>query len=72
MYELPDWGRPVSPAEFASRERLITQLPHGLVRVMRSRARAQGISLNDLIDRLLHEAMAMSARHQESVGAAFD
>lgn len=72
MYELSDWGQPVSPSEFASRERLSTQLPHSLVRILRSRARAQGISLNDLIDRLLHEALAMSARHQEPVGAAFD
>ncbi|MEE9298485.1 MAG: hypothetical protein V3V29_05560 [Acidimicrobiia bacterium] len=72
MYELSDWGQPVAPSEFASRERLITQLPHGLVRVLRSRARAQGVSLNVLIDRLLHEALAMPSHHQQTVGAAFD
>ena len=75
MYELSDWGRPLAPREFNNREKLITQLPHGLVRVLRSRARAQGVSLNVLIDRLLHEAVALPSRHEAErvvVGAAFD
>ena len=50
MYELSDWGSPEAPPEFTNREKLVTQLPHSLVRVLRSRARVQGISLNVFID----------------------
>lgn len=59
MYEQSDWGRPVAAPEWGARERLTAQLPQTLVRVLRSRARAQGVSVNTLIDRLLHEAMAI-------------
>ena len=70
MYELADWGRPVSPGQLGNRERLTTQLPPSLVRVLRSRARAQGVSLNLLIDRLLHQALAMPlAPEAEQTGA---
>lgn len=62
MYELADWGAPVAPPEVTQREKIIAQLPHGLVRVLRSRARGQGISLNTLLDRLLHEAVALPYR----------
>jgi len=75
MYELSDWGRPVAPPELTNRERLAVQLPHSLVRVLRSRARAQGVSLNVLIDQALHEALALPRRHGAApVGAvaAFD
>jgi len=74
MYELSDWGRPLAPQEFSNREKLTTHLPPGLVRVLRSRARAQGVSLNMLIDRLLHEAIALPSRHEaeRAVVGAFD
>jgi predicted HicB family RNase H-like nuclease len=71
MYELADWGTPMAPPEVLQREKIIAQLPHGLVRVLRSRARGQGVSLNTLIDRLLHEAVSLPARHDtERVTAA--
>jgi len=76
MYELSDWGRPVAPPEALNREKLTTQLPHSLIRVLRSRARAQGISLNMLVDRLLHEAIAVPARREieqaANIMVAFD
>ncbi len=75
MYELKDWGRPMAPPEATNHEKLTTQLPHSLVRVLRSRARAQGISLSVLVDRLLHEALDLPGRHETEravVGAAFD
>jgi hypothetical protein len=75
MYELSGWGRPVSNPEWGSRERLTTQLPHSLVRVLRSRARAQGVSLNTLIDRLLHEALDIPgevAAERAGVAVGFD
>lgn len=57
MYELSDWGRPVAASDWGSRERITAQLDPSLVRVLRSRARAQGMSLNDLIDRILRDAV---------------
>jgi predicted HicB family RNase H-like nuclease len=75
MYELSDWGSPVAPPEFTNREKLITQLPHSLVRILRSRARVQGVSLNMYIDQLLHEALSLPSRHESeraTVGSAFD
>lgn len=66
MYELADWGRP-APAEWAdARERLDIRLPLGLTRVLRSRARAEGVSLSVLIERLTREAM-----HLEPVRGRF-
>lgn len=59
MYDLADWGRPLAPPEFSRTEKLTTQLPHSLVRVLRSRARARGVSINTLIERLLHDALAL-------------
>lgn len=57
MYELADWGRP-APAEWAEpRERIDVRLPTGLVRVLRSRARAEGVSLSILLERFAREAM---------------
>lgn len=57
MYELADWGRP-APAEWAEpRERIDVRLPAGLVRVLRSRARAEGVSLSILLERFAREAM---------------
>ncbi len=70
MYQLSDWGRPVAPRDWGSRERLTAQLPQSLVRVLRSRARAQGVSLNILVDRLLHQALAMpTGPEAEQAGA---
>ena len=39
-------------------------LEHTLVRILRSRARAQGITMDVLLDRLLHEALAMPGHRQ--------
>ena len=64
MYELPDWGSPMAAPEASNREKVTAHLPYSLVRVLRSRARAQGVSLNVLVDRLLHEAMAIPSRHE--------
>jgi predicted HicB family RNase H-like nuclease len=75
MYELSDWGRPMAPPEVTNRERVTTQLPHSLIRVLRSRARVQGVSLNVFIDQLLHEALSLPSRHETeraTVGSAFD
>jgi len=76
MYELSDWGQPVAPPEATNREKLTAQLPHSLIRVLRSRARAQGVSLNVLVDRLLHEAIAVPVRHEieqaANIMVAFD
>lgn len=75
MYELSDWGSPVAPPEFIDREKLTTRLPHSLVRVLRSRARVQGVSLNVFIDQLLHQALALPDRHESdraTFGSAFD
>ena len=75
MYELADWGRPMAPPESTNREKLTVHLPHSLVRVLRSRARAQGVSLDVIIDQVLHDALALPRRHgteQTSVVAAFD
>lgn len=69
MYEMADWGRPVSAPEWGARERLTAQLPLSLVRVLRSRARAQGVSVNTLIDRLLHEALAIPIERDDPVVA---
>jgi hypothetical protein len=64
MYELADWGTPVEPAELAQRERLTMSLEHTLVRVLRSRARAQGVTTDALLDRILHEALSMPGHRQ--------
>lgn len=75
MYELADWGQPVPPDWDHPRERLETRLPANLVRVLRSRARAEGVSMSVLVHRLLSEAMGLSGgpgRHVEYAGSAFD
>ena len=75
MYELADWGRPMAAPEVTNREKLTVHLPHSLVRVLRSRARVQGVSLDVIIDRVLHDALTVPHRHgteQVSVLAAFD
>lgn len=59
MYELSGWGEPVASPDWGARERVSVSLPAGMVRILRSRARAQGISVNALLDRLLHEALAL-------------
>lgn len=69
MYEPADWGHPVSAPQWGQRERLNTHLSHSLIRVLRSRARAQGVSLDALIDRLLHEALAMEPQSGPRISA---
>lgn len=69
MHETSDWGRPMAPPDWVTRERITARLPHGLIRVLRSRARAQGIPLNVLLDRLLHQALAMTTEPPEQADA---
>jgi len=59
MYELADWGSPVPPEWASPRERLDTRLPAGFVKLLRSRARAEGVTVSVLVHRLLSEAMNM-------------
>jgi len=61
MYDLADWGRPVAPEWEEPRERLDARLPVHLVRVLRSRARAEGVSMSVLVHRLISEAMDLPA-----------
>ncbi|HLA66122.1 MAG TPA: hypothetical protein VJP05_01360 [Acidimicrobiia bacterium] len=61
MYEFADWGHPAAPDWTEPRERLDARLPVHLVRVLRSRARAEGISMSVLVHRLISEAMDLPA-----------
>jgi len=70
MYELADWGSPVAPDWEQPRERLDARLPSNLVRVLRSRARAEGVSVSVLVQRLLSDAIGVRADHAEP--ARFD
>lgn len=74
MYELADWGQPIAPAALSQRERLTMHLEHTLVRILRSRARAQGITMDALLDRMLNEALEMPGhrQHPAVVGAVVD
>ena len=61
MYELADWGRP-APAEWSQpRERVEVKLPAGMVRVLRGRARAEGISMSVLMQRLVAGALNLDS-----------
>jgi len=61
MYELADWGRP-APAEWTEpRERVDVRLPPSLVRVLRSRARSENVSLSVVVERFVRDAMHISA-----------
>lgn len=74
MYELADWGQPVAPDWEHPRERLDARLPANLIRVLRSMARAEGVSVSVLVHRLLSDAIGRNetADHVEPVGSAFD
>jgi len=72
MYELADWGRPLAPDWTEPRERLDARLPVHLVRVLRSRARAEGVSMSVLVHRLLTEAMGFETTVGAAAGHWFD
>ena len=74
MYELADWGQPVAPDWTEPRERLDARLPVHLVRVLRSRARAEGVSMSVLVHRLIIEAMDLpeTTGHGEPASHWFD
>lgn len=57
MYDLTTWGQPAAPDWTEPRERLEARLPSHLVRVLRSRARSEGVSMSVLVHRLISEAM---------------
>jgi hypothetical protein len=60
MYELADWGRP-APAEWTEpRERIDVRLTPSLVRVLRSRARSENVSVSVVVERFVREAMHIS------------
>jgi predicted DNA binding CopG/RHH family protein len=60
MYDLADWGSPVRQDWAQQRERMAARLPSSLVRVIRSRARAQGVSTQAMVQQLLSEALGVS------------
>jgi hypothetical protein len=74
MYELADWGQPVAPDWEHPRERLDARLPANLIRVLRSMARAEGVSVSVLVHRLLSDAIGRNetADDVEPVGSGFD
>jgi hypothetical protein len=57
MYELTDWGQPAPPDWRHRRERIEARLPVDLVRRLSSLAYAEGMSLSELIEYLLDEAV---------------
>ena len=57
MYELVDWGQPAPSDWMAPSERFETRLPVELVRLLRRRARIEGVSLRELVQRILSEAV---------------
>lgn len=59
MYDLADWGTPVRQDWAQQRERMTARLPSSLVRVIRSRARAQGVSTQTMMQQLLCEALGV-------------
>jgi hypothetical protein len=61
MYELANWGTPIEPEWTEPRERLEARLPTNLVRVLRSRARAEGVNMSTLVHRLLARSLDMPA-----------
>lgn len=71
MYELADWGQPVAPEWEQPMERFDARLPASLIRVLRRRARSEGVSVSALMHRLLTEALGVRAGSQRD-GEAFD
>lgn len=57
MYELPDWGHPVSPDWMERREMLEARLPSDLVRRMRAHAQAEGIAMTQFLERVIRDAV---------------
>jgi hypothetical protein len=72
MYDLADWGQPVDPDWVEPRERLDARLPAHLVRILRSRARAEGVSMSVLVHRLITEAMDLPAARRMEHAGQFD
>ena len=65
MYELADWGRP-APAEWSEpRERIDVRLPPALVRVLRARARSENVSVSQVVERFVREAMHLTPAGRE-------
>ena len=71
MYELADWGQPVAPEWEQPMERIDARLPVSLVRTVRRRARAEGVSISVLMNRLLAEALGLRVGGRPE-GGAFD
>ena len=67
MYELADWGRPAPPEWGEPRERIDVRLPSNLVRVLRSRARSENVSLSILVERFVRDAMHLTPSGREFV-----
>lgn len=60
MYEFSDWGEP-APADWREpRDRIDVRLPAGLIRVLRARARSEGVTVSDLVTRFVREAMHLA------------
>lgn len=74
MYDVADWGSPVQQDWSLQRERVTTRLPISLVRVIRSRARAQGVSTQVMMQQLLADALGYSGSppHADPVPVTFD
>lgn len=68
MYELADWGQPMAAEWQQPMERFDARLPSSLIRVLRRRARAEGVSVSVLVHRLLTEAMGVRVAHRD-IGA---
>lgn len=57
MYELVDWGHPAPSDWITPSERLDMRLPVELVRHLRRQARVEGVSLSELVQRILVRAV---------------
>ncbi len=60
MYDTVDWGSPAPPEWSRPGERIDLNLPATLIRVLRSRARAEGVSVSVLVQRLVSGALNLS------------
>jgi hypothetical protein len=69
MYELADWGRPMAPEWAQPMERIDARLPGSLIRLLRRRARGEGVSISALMTRLLTEALGVKGGGSREDGA---
>ena len=67
MNELADWGRPAPPEWSEPRQHVDIRLPSNLVRVLRSRARTENVSLSIVVERFVREAMHLTPAGREFV-----